>query len=248
MGLMLNWNASTVSRLENGLSRAPAGEVALYLARAKATPAELDELVSLDRRPDDGYLVSAHPPGFPDGLPIIGMLEQQSTSITSYDPAELPHALQIKPYIREVLGHRGYDDQALGAAVRTRLSRLPPSSLASRVFTFYIPESTLHQRGEHPAVARDQMAHLTSVSLLPRCRLHLVPETAALDDIRAGFTLYRHEDHRPVLHHQQPTTSLFLENDADIAFYERYLERVAALALSRAETRDRLDHLSTVKR
>ncbi|WP_414942861.1 Scr1 family TA system antitoxin-like transcriptional regulator [Amycolatopsis sp. cmx-11-51] len=53
-----------------------------------------------------------------------------------------------------------------------------------------------------------------------------------------GFTLYRHDEHPPVLHLQSPTASLFLERPRDIAFYESQLERLAERALSRRETRE----------
>ncbi|WP_409496084.1 helix-turn-helix domain-containing protein [Amycolatopsis sp. cmx-11-12] len=248
VGALMNWNASTVSRLENGLCKVPDRKLALYLARAKSTPVELDELVSLARRPDDGYQVRPHPAGFPDSLPIITMLDHDSSSITSYDPVEVPRHLQVEPYIRDALRRHGYDDQALDTAVKTRLALHPSSLRQPGSFTFYLSETALHSTSVPPTVTHEQLAHLTIASTLPHCHIHLVPADADLTDIRTGFTFYRHEEHRPVLHHQQPTTSLFLENETDITFYEGHLEKIAAAALSRSETRDRLStHLTEVR-
>ncbi|MFI5560752.1 helix-turn-helix domain-containing protein [Amycolatopsis japonica] len=237
LGELLDCNASTISRLENGLSKVEDGKVALYLARANATPTELGELVALDRRADDGYQVRPHPAGFPDDLPIVAMLDRESTSITSYEPMEVPRRLQIEPYIRDVLGRHGHDKHTLGAAVMTRLSRLPSSLQPSGSFTFYISEAALCGNTENPAVMQQQLTHLITVSSLPHFRIHLVPADAPLTDVRTGFTFFRHDEYRPVLHHQLPTVSLFLEHETEVIFYESYEKRITGFALSREETR-----------
>ncbi|MGW4826321.1 helix-turn-helix domain-containing protein [Amycolatopsis japonica] len=237
LGELLDCNASTISRLENGLSKVEDGKVALYLARANATPTELAELVALDSRADDGYQVRPHPAGFPDELPIIDMLDRESTSITSYDPMEVPSRLQVEPYIRDVLSRHAHDEHTLGAAVMTRLSRHPSSLQPPGSFTFYISEAALRDNTEDPAVMQQQLTHLMTVSSLPHFRIHLVPADAPLTDIRTGFTFFRHDEYRPVLHHQLPTLSLFLEHETEVIFYESYEQRIAGFALSRDETR-----------
>ncbi|MER7859119.1 helix-turn-helix transcriptional regulator [Amycolatopsis japonica] len=249
LGALLDCNASTISRLENGLSKVEDGKVALYLARANATPAELAELVALDRRADDGYQVRPHPAGFPDDLPIVSMLDRESVSITSYDPVEIPRRLQIEPYIRDTLSQHGHDKQTLDAAVMTRLSRHPSSLQPLRSSTFYISEAALRDNTADPAVMRQQLTHLLSASSLPRFHIHLVPADAPLTDIRDGFTFFRHDEYRPVLHHQLPTVSLFLENETEVAFYESCEKRIAGFTLDRDDTRtwirarlEQLDH------
>ncbi|MFE5565081.1 DUF5753 domain-containing protein [Amycolatopsis japonica] len=238
LGELLGCNASTISRLENGLSKVEDGKVALYLARANATPTELDELVALDRRTDDGYQVRPHPTGFPDDLPIVSMLDHASTSITSYEPVDIPRHLQVEPYIRDALGQHGYDNRALDAAARTRLSRHPSSLHPPGSFTFYISEAALRDNTENPAVMQQQLTHLMSASSPPAFHIHLVPADAPLTDIRAGFTFFRHDEYRPVLHHQLPTFSLFVENEREVAFYECYEKRIADCALGCDETRE----------
>ncbi|MFI7114910.1 helix-turn-helix domain-containing protein [Amycolatopsis sp. NPDC049868] len=237
MGELLGCNASTISRLENGLSKVEDGKVALYLARANATPGELDELVSLDRRADDGYQVRPHPAGFPDELPIVAMLDRESTSITSYEPVEVPRHLQIDPYIRDALSQHGHDKQTLGAAVMTRLSRYPSSLHRPGSFTFYISEAVFRNNFVNRTVMQQQLAHLMTASSLPHFHIHLVPSDANLTDIRTGFTFFRHDEYRPVLHHQLPTMSLFLENETEVTFYEGFEKRITGFALSRDETR-----------
>ncbi|WP_228688155.1 DUF5753 domain-containing protein [Amycolatopsis keratiniphila] len=164
------------------------------------------------------------------------MLDTESTSITTYDPVEVPRHLQVETYIRN---SRGYDHcHDLDTILRTRLHSQQSSFRHPRSFTFYIPETVLGGQIGCPTVAHAQLSHLLIASSLPHCRIHLVPTGAGLADIRTAFTLYQHDDHRPVIHCQLPSISLFLENDHDIAFFESYLERITRPALSRQETRD----------
>ncbi len=239
MSRMLGWPASTISRLESGLRNYQAGDIAIYLARAKATPRELDEVVALDRLPDDGYQVRSHLAGFSDNLVLISVLDAGSESVTVYDPVDIPRQLQIEPYIRQSLTRNGYGDgPALDAAVHARLaSQLTSLRMPARL-TFYLRETTLLASPEDLAIKHEQVLHLLITSSLPRRHIHLVPADSVVTDFHAGFTLYRHDQHRPVVHHQQPTTSLFLENDYDIAYYEGQLERAAGQALTNQQTRD----------
>ncbi len=239
MSRMLGWPASTISRLESGLRNYQAGDIAIYLARAKASPQELDDLVALDRLPDDGYQVRSHPIGFPDCLPLIKVLDRGSQTIAAYDPVDIPRQLQIESYIRETLTKNGIEDgHALNVGVRTRLASQSTSPHVPGPFTFYLRKTALLGSTAHPAVLHEQILHLLITSSLPRHRIHLMPDDFALTSLHAGFVLYRHNQHLPLVHHQEPTTSLFLENVHDVAFYEHQLERVSNKALTVHQTRD----------
>ncbi|WP_157376440.1 helix-turn-helix domain-containing protein [Amycolatopsis azurea] len=250
MSRMLGWPASTISRLESGLRNYQAGDIAIYLARARATPGELDELVALDRRPDDGYQVRGHPAGFPDDLPLVKVLDTGSQSVTAYAPVEIPRQLQIEPYTRETLARVGHESgDALDTTVHTRLASQPTSLRMPGPFTFYVHQNTLDLPSQDPSLVHEQVLHLLLVSSLPNFRIHLVPsESAVVADIRTGATIYEHDQHRPVLHLQQLTTSLFLENDRDVSFYTGLVARIADKALTRQQTREWLtEHLANIE-
>ncbi|WP_073842355.1 helix-turn-helix domain-containing protein [Amycolatopsis sp. CB00013] len=237
MSRMLGWPASTISRLESGLRTYQAGDIAIYLARAKATPRELNNLVALDRRPDDGYQVRSHRAGFPDDLPLIALLDNGSQSITTYNPVSIPRQLQIEPYIREVLVASGYHEgPILDALVHTRLARQSICSRMSGQFTFYLHEAALLEHSASRSVLHEQLLHLLIISSVPYHRIHVLPANADITAKHIGFTVYLHDQHRPVVHHQQFTTSLFLENDDDTAYYRSQLQRVAQQALTCQET------------
>ncbi|MGW4826322.1 helix-turn-helix domain-containing protein [Amycolatopsis japonica] len=236
---MLDWGEPTISHAENGFRSLPDGKIALYLARAKATTEEFDRLVALDRHPDNGYQVRPHPAGIPDTLPAITLLDTESTSYSTYDAADIPRHLQIEPYIHTALGKHGHSQgPALDAAAQARLTRNPSATHKPGPFMFYVPEPVLLATLENPVIACEQLVHLILLSSLPRCHVHLVPADAPVANLGTGFTLYRHEDHPPVVHHQLPTASLFFEKEHDVAYYERHLEQLAALSLGRRESRE----------
>ncbi|MFE5565082.1 helix-turn-helix domain-containing protein [Amycolatopsis japonica] len=239
MASILNLGEPAISRVENGTRKLQDGRIALYLARAKATTEEFDRLVALDRHPDNGYQVRPHPAGVPDTLPAITLLDAESTSYSTYDAVDIPRHLQIEPYIHIAIGKHGYSPgPALDAAVRARLTGNPSSTQKPGPFIFYVSESALLATLENPVTACEQLVHLILLSSLPRCRIHLVPAGAPVADLGTGFTLYRHEDHPPVVHHQLPTASLFFEREHDIAYYQRQLEQLAELSLDQRETRE----------
>ncbi|MFI7122617.1 helix-turn-helix domain-containing protein [Amycolatopsis sp. NPDC049868] len=233
MGRMLEWPNSAVSRLEHGRWKAPDGKIALYLARAKATTAEFDRLLALDRATDDGYQVRPHPQEVPDGLLAVSLLDTESMSCTTYDPCGIPRQLQTEAHIRLVLRRHGHQDGSeFDAAVQDRLRWQPHSSLQRGPFTFYVPEAALLTDLGSPEVTRDQLAHLAVLSSAPRCRIHLIPADAPVAGISTAFTVYQHDEHPPVLHLQHPTFSIFLEQPHDLAYYDTQLTRLAELSLS----------------
>ncbi|WP_410655215.1 helix-turn-helix domain-containing protein [Amycolatopsis sp. lyj-112] len=237
MSRMLEWPASAVSRLENGRWKAPDGKIALYVARAKATTAEFDRLLALDRAPDDGYQVRPHPREVPDGLLLVSLLDTESMSCTTYDPRDIPRQLQTEAHIRLALRRHGHQDgPEFDAAVQDRLRWQPHSSLQRGPFTFYIPETALLAHSGSLGVARDQLAHLAVLAAAPRCSIHLVPADAPMSGISTAFTVYRHDEHPPILHLQHPTFSAFLEQRHDLAYYETQTTRLAELSLSHWDT------------
>lgn len=237
MSHMLEWPTSSVSRLEHGRWKAPDGKIALYLARARATTAEFDRLRTLDCAADDGYQARPHPREVPDGLILVSLLDAESTSCTTYDPRDIPRQIQTEAHIRLTLRRHGHQDgPEFDAAVQNRLRWQPHTSLQRGPFTFYIPEKALLAHPGSPAVARDQLAHLAVLAAAPRCRIHLVPADAPVDDIPIAFTMYQHDEHPPVLHLQHPTFSAFLEQPHDLTYYETQIARLAKLSLSHWET------------
>ncbi|MFJ4105697.1 DUF5753 domain-containing protein [Amycolatopsis japonica] len=167
------------------------------------------------------------------------MLDNGSQSVTTYNPVEIPRQLQIEPYIREALARDGHTDSpTLDTAVRTRLASQAASHRPPEPFTFYLHETTLLARPEEPVVKHEQVLHLLITSSLPRHHIRLLPADFPPANIHTGFALYRHDQHRPLVHHQQPTTSLFLEDDHDIVFYRSQLKHLANEALARQRTRD----------
>ncbi|WP_410601573.1 helix-turn-helix domain-containing protein [Amycolatopsis sp. lyj-90] len=240
MARMLGWGMPKVSRLESGQRLVRPEEIAIYLARAGAMPAELDELVKLATEAH-GHRLQFHGAGMPDQLRTLTLLEAFSTSIKTYSPDFVPVPLQTEAYIRAVLQQCGHAiGPELEAAVETRLKR--QKAIFTRhsrpALSLYIREEALRIELDDPKVMHEQLLHLQISSALPRCRIYLVPATAETVDSRHDFSIFRHDQDQPVLHVDALTASLFLEDDTEIAFYQDFLSYLDRAALDRHQSRE----------
>ncbi|WP_414936503.1 helix-turn-helix domain-containing protein [Amycolatopsis sp. cmx-11-51] len=240
MARNLGWGVPKVSRLESGQRSVLPEEVAIYLARAHATPEELKELVALASEAHD-HRLQFHDAGLPDRLRTLALLEARSMSITTYSPDLIPVPLQTDAYIRTVLQRYGHTaGPKLEAAVETRLSR--QTAIFTRhsrpALTLYIHEDALYTTLADPTVLYEQLLHLQISSALPRCRIYLVPASTETFDSRHDFTIFRHEVDQPVLYVDALTASLFLEDDTEIAFYQEFLNHLDAAALDHHQSRE----------
>ncbi|UMP04376.1 helix-turn-helix transcriptional regulator [Amycolatopsis sp. EV170708-02-1] len=238
MSRMLGWGFPKVSRLESGQRSVPPGDVAIYLARARATPEELEDLVALASEPH-GHQLQFHSPGLPDQLRTLTLLEAHSVAITTYSPKVIPALLQTEPYIRAVLRRCGYTGPDLESGVEARLARHSLFNRRSRpLLNFYIHENVLNAVVGDSTVMNEQLVQLQLASSLPQCHIHVVPATAEEPGDGPEFSVFQHEGNQPVFHVDAFTASLFLEEDSVIAYYQEFLRRLTTTALDRDQSRN----------
>ncbi|MFC9251422.1 helix-turn-helix domain-containing protein [Amycolatopsis thailandensis] len=238
MSRTLGWGFPKVSRLESGQRSVQPGDVAIYLARARATPDELEELVSLASDPHSHQL-QFHSPGLPDSLRTLTLLEAHSTAITTYSPDVIPALLQTDSYVRAVLRRYGHTGPDLETAVEARLARHALFARRSRpALTFYIHENALRGVASDSTVMNEQLVQLQLASSLPQCQIHVVPATAEEPGDGREFSVFRHDGNQPVFQVDAFAASLFLEEDSVIAFYREFLRHLTTAALDRDQSRN----------
>ncbi|OOC04115.1 helix-turn-helix domain-containing protein [Amycolatopsis azurea] len=240
MARMLGWGLPKVSRLESGQREVLPTEITDYLARARATPEELAELVALASGAHN-HRLQFHAAGQPDALRTLTLLEARCKSITTYSPDLVPAHLQTDAYIQAVFRRYGHTagpefDAAVAARVKRQTAIFTRHSRPA--LTLYVHEDALCATLDDPAIMYEQLLHLQLSSELPHCRIRVVPASNDTFDSRHDFTIFRHEVDQPVLHVDALTASLFLEDDTEIAFYQEFLNHVDAAALDRHESRE----------
>ncbi|MGO1050495.1 helix-turn-helix domain-containing protein [Crossiella sp. CA198] len=231
-----DWSASKFSRLEAGKRGISESDVTRFLGYCRTPNDEVDRLLGILREPDTGYWARPHSGRFADSLRTLLLHETTACTLASYDLAVVPPLLQTESYARALLGPE--------ADPKPRLARqaiLPSLAMA----TFYIHEAALRAQVGSPLVMRNQLELLARRVEWARCRIRVLPLTvsAARTSVNA-FTRLTFRDHRPVVHVELETASLFLEHPSSLDRYETVLDTLRRLSLGAEQSRDLLRRLA----
>jgi transcriptional regulator with XRE-family HTH domain len=245
---LLGWPAPKISRLETGKRGVSEVEIAMFLARCRVTPDEMDRLMRLARLTDDGYRAQSHGHQLPDELFSLIKLETTAEAIFDYEPLLVPGLLQTEAYIREFLRWGKY---ATGPAFESRVSaRLARQAIFNRRWppklAFCIHEHALRATVGGPGLMHEQILHLILTSSAPRCDIRVVPAAAApVGMFGNSFRLMCFADDRPVVYAQTHTASLFLEKERDVRRHRDLLEDLELAALNGGQSREWLAGLAS---
>lgn len=231
-----DWSASKFSRLEAGKRGVSESDVTRFLAFCRAANDEVDRLLAIHREPDTGYWARPHSGRFADSLRTLLLHESTACTLAAYETTIVPPLLQTEGYARVLLGPDGDPQQRLA-----RQQILPRLAMA----TFYIHEAALHAEVGSRAVMRAQLEFLARRVDWARCRIRIVPlsVSAARTSVNA-FTRLTFTDHRPLVHVELETASLFLEHPASLDRYETVLQSLKRLACTANQSRDLLRRLA----
>lgn len=246
MARRLGWLEYKVSKLENGKRLFSDLDVVNYLARAQATPEEVDEMMGIQRSIRDTFYMERHRPGYHDQPRSIGLLEQDdmSDSITSYDARSVPDLLQTEDYIRATLMGFGLSGDDLEEVVKMRLSRQRHAERFLRGSTFFVHERALSVKTQGRNLMRAQLAHLAIMAAASQCEVRVVPDTDTDADVPVNFRIYCNGRHWVVVAVEIPTATFFFSGDDDFAAYREVLAAIKKTALGAEESISRINALA----
>nr|WP_231935107.1 DUF5753 domain-containing protein [Micromonospora viridifaciens] len=237
-----------LSRIELGQSRPDLADVLDLLDIYQVPPGQRDELIVIARDAATGRAWSRALGEMGERQRAYAELEAGAARIVEYQPVVVPGLLQTPAYahLRVTAGALLHEDADVEADVRARAVRQevlcrsdPPR------YTALLDERVCDPGGVPADVWRDQLRHLVALADRPRVTIRLLPRDAAPQgDVHplAGFSYYTYPDPadpRTVLV-ETLTTDLRLTDEADVARYERLLDRLLAAALPEEETADLL--------
>jgi hypothetical protein len=171
-------------------------------------------------------------------------LEAGARLIHSYDPAVIPGLLQTPAYAIAAIC---IDPHQLPEAVARRLVelRLRRQQIIDRPdpprLWGLIDEVALRRQFVNPAVMRDQIRHLISLSERPNVTIQVLPLRAKIRTAASGpMTLlrFRRSDAPDVVYAEQLTSALYLHDPRDISYYKKVLTAVGMAALKPPATAD----------
>ncbi|WFF06162.1 DUF5753 domain-containing protein [Micromonospora sp. WMMD1076] len=236
----LGWaSTSKLSRIELGQSRPDLADVLDLLDVYEVPSPQRDELIVIARDAATGRGWSKALGEMGERQRAYAELEAGAERIVEYQCVLVPGLLQTPAYarLRVSAGAALGGEVDVEADVRARAARQellirpdPPH------YTALLDERVCDPDGLPADVWRDQMRHLLALAERPRVTVRVLRSAASSGDgphPLAPFSYYAYpdpEDPRTVLV-ETLTTDLRLVAEADVAHYERVIERLLAAAL-----------------
>ncbi|HEV7975738.1 helix-turn-helix transcriptional regulator [Amycolatopsis sp.] len=238
-GARIDASASKISRLENGKNAVAIDDVAALLAVYQVTGPRRRKLLDLAHEAEQRGWWQRNTLTFAERQETLMSLESRALAITSFEPIVVPGLLQTGEYTRAIMVESGIvDDQDVENRMITRLQRhsvllrrQPPGLLA------IIDELALRRVIGGRDVLRRQLEHLVEMAQRPNIAIRIVLNAdRGHPGIDGGFLVIRRPEGTPVVFLANLTSSLFLEETAEIAQYEQVTRELLNHALDPAES------------
>jgi hypothetical protein len=169
-------------------------------------------------------------------------LEQVASLVRSYEPQFIPYLLQTVDYARTIMRIGNGDVPAAHierwVSLLTVCQRIMYQPKPTRLWMI-IDEAALYRgRQDHPKMMRNQLAHLIEIAELPHITIQIMPFDAS-GAPGGGIKILRlpERDLTQVACLEQPTSTIYLVEQADVDHYRQVMDRLGVNAATPAETR-----------
>jgi hypothetical protein len=169
-------------------------------------------------------------------------MEQQATTIRTYQPAVIPGLLQTAGYARAVLEANRFGLEDIADAVKSRVERQAILYDDGKSFRFVVTEAALRWRLCPVAVHLAQLDRIASLATLPNVSVGIIPWSAMVPvPVATMFVLF---DDRLALVETMHSEQLLREGQQIGAYLDQF-ERLEALAQHDDEGRMILDRIAS---
>lgn len=244
----MGMSPSKISRIETGVSGLQIEDVAALLGLYQAPATVRDELLDLVRRSEErGWWTRQ--PGLPQLWRSLIDFEAKATRIQNYEALVVPGLLQTAEYARAVIQGiaPAITEAELGNLVAARMARQAVLTRANAPqFFMVVDEGALRRPIGELGVMHRQLHHLLVVAEQPHVMLRVVPLAAgAHAGLRGPFVVLEFAEEPALVHVENQSTGLFLEEEVDIAAYRLALGTILTAALAPAATTELITQIAT---
>lgn len=236
----IQWNVSTLSRLERGL-RHISSEAVMGLAVVYELPAERrDELVAWTSKPVALGWWDRPPAGVPSDLGALASYENEAIRMTDWSPGVVPGLLQTPDYATAVMRDWGVPVAAVNSRIGARLQRQELLNRRDKDYLALIGAAALTNQLGSPAVVEKQLRHLLHMSNRDGVSIRLVDAPTSFTVCGWYLMDYEKAGSVVVLEHLGSSTFLF---DEETNPYTHARKQLRDRALSERATQDRIEEL-----
>ena len=243
----LDWTQSDVSRMLTGRRRMKETDVATFLGICRVRGRERERILRLCREATRPGWHQQHGSRLPKQLRTLIDHEDNALTIAEFEGTLIPGLLQTGDYAHAVIGRNAnIPAEAVDERVAARLARAAIFGRRSPArFTFYLHEFALRLPVGGRAVMSDQLHHLLRMSVRPYLELRIVPAgLGAHAGLAGSFRLMEFAAIRPVVYLESETSTLFLEEAAEITAYRAILAALAGTSLDAGQSTDLIGQLA----
>jgi hypothetical protein len=206
------------------------------------------ELLDLVRRSEErGWWTRQ--PGLPKLWRSLIDFEAKATRVQNYEALFVPGLLQTAEYARAVI--QGIAPAITPAELDNLVAaRMARQALLTRAdapqFCAVVDEGALRRPIGEPGVMRRQLQHLLVVAGQPHVMLRVVPLGAgAHAGLRGSFVILEFAEEPALVHVENQSIGLFLEEEVDLASYRLALGTILQIALAPAATIELITQITT---
>ena len=225
---------TTLCRIENGRGIPRYDDVVGLLVLYRASSEERRDLLALAREAGrTGWWQKTSVPLY-ERIHTLRTLEWMADSITNYEPEVIPGLLQTVPYMQAMMREMAkMSDEDMVDRVAARFQRQQVLRRQPRPrYLAIITESALHQGIGGPEVMHGQLAYLLEAAAKSYITIRVVPNSIGGHAGLAGsFVRLCFADRSDVMMEEMRSSNIFLEDRADLAYYDQAEPDLLAVAL-----------------
>ncbi|MFD9734067.1 helix-turn-helix domain-containing protein [Umezawaea sp. NPDC059074] len=246
----LGWENSRLNRIENGKYRTSEVDITQYVTTLGHPKQVLDQLLTMLRQCEDGFVVQPHGIRLSDQLHTLVRHETTARTIHNLELTVVPGLLQTRGYASALMESGRVPADRLPGLVQARLSRQCLFNRPRQPYcTFYIHEFALRLPVGGDRVMNDQLMHLAFMANSHGVSIRVIPTSRGpFTGIGTGaFALLDSIDalQLPVVYTEMPGASLFLDETAVVEAHRVVLKELDRAALDGGQSRSWLVKLAS---
>lgn len=231
-----------ISRIETAARGVSVNDVRALCDVYQVSAEERDRLLGLARESRRRSWWQQY--GLDDSVATYVGLEDAAVAIQQYETSLVPPLLQTEAYARAVTAGTGpwLSDEQVDQLVATRMTRQALLS-ADRPLELWtiLDEAALRRLVGGPEVMRDQLDQLAARSRSPRVTVQVIGlEAGAHPGMDSAFAVLQLAEVSDVVYVEGLMGYFFLQSQGDVVRYRRAFDQLRAVALSPADSRDRM--------